>query len=272
MTYSFRKAAQPITMDSNNLKNIQLTIIKHLYRFRFLTSHQLSSLLNQTTRFTNYHLKVLTDKNLINKHYSRNLDAANQPAIYYLTTGSIKVLDGLEGVEKRALKRIPKERYRSRQFISRSIFIANFYLYLCNDSIKTKQKLYFFTKTELLAHSYLIHPLPDAYFARVDEDGNTKRYMVELIDDGSPRFALRRRIEQYNEYIDSEKFEAATGHDFPTLLFICPGFASFIYLKKHLERIYEETSFDQIQIYLATTENALQGKWEQVTAEAEEAA
>jgi hypothetical protein len=71
--------------------------------------------------------------------------------------------------------------------------------------------------------------------------------MVELIDDSSPRFALRRRIEQYDEYIDSGNFEAATGHEFPHHIIICPGFASLMYLKKHLERIYEETSLIKLK-------------------------
>ena len=83
----------------------------------------------------------------------------------------------------------------------------------------------------------------------------------------SPRFALRKRIEQYCDYIDDGKFTEATGHDFPTLLFICPGYASLIYLKKHIARIYEETSLDQIEIYIATKEQAFAGSWEKIEAE-----
>ncbi len=247
----------------------QLTILTYLYRFRFLTSLQLQKLLtDKTLRLTNYHLKILTSLNYINKHYSRTLGLANQPAVYFLAPRSIKVLENTEGITPRGLKRIYREKIRSPQFIAHASFIADYYLFLLNDSIKIKQTLHFFTKSDLQVHPYMIHPLPDAYFARVDK-GQTKRYFVEVIEEGAPRFAIRRRIEQYNNYIEEGKFEEATNHPFPTILFICPNTGILIYLKKHLERIYEETSFDQTSVYLATHEDAFSGAWEKVD-EAEE--
>jgi len=260
------QAAQTINMDGHKLTDPQTNILRYLYRFRFLTSIQLSKLLNQTIRYTNYHLKVLSEKNFIAKHYSRSLGLSNQPAVYYLASGSIKALENQKDIDSRALKRIYRERNRSLQFIAHASFLADYYLFLRSDSEKTQHILHFFTKTDLLAHPYFIHPLPDAYFARVDKIGKIKRYMVEVVEDSSPRFALRKRIEQYCNYIDDGRFTEATGHDFPAVLFICPGYASMIYLKKHIARIYEETSLDQIQIYITTKEEAITGKWEQVTA------
>ena len=98
------------------------------------------------------------------------------------------------------------------------------------------------------------------------------RNLEELTEDKWDRILQvnlkgRKRIEQYCDYIDDGKFTEATGHDFPTLLFICPGYASLIYLKKHIARIYEETSLDQIEIYIATKEQAFTGSWEKIEAE-----
>jgi len=255
-------------MDSQLLSSNQLTILQYLYRFRFLTSLQLHKLLHhKSIRLTNYHLQILSSKNYIAKHYTRSLGQANQPAVYFLAPGSIKVLEEDKSISKQTLKRIYREKVRSSQFIAHASFIANYYLFLQNESAKTNHALHFFTKTDLLAHPYLLHPLPDAYFARVDKTGHTKRYFVEVIDDSSPRFVLRKRIEQYNEYIEDGKFEEVTGHLFPTILFICPGIASLIYLKKHLSRIYEETSLDQAEVYVATREGVFSGKWERAEAE-----
>jgi len=255
-------------MDSQLLPQAQLDILQYLYRFRFLNSSQLQRLLTHNNiRLTNYHLKNLITHNYIGKHYSRSLGLANIPAVYYLSSQSIKVLSDSPDFDKRALKRIYREKIRSQQFITHCSYVAEYFLYLRGESEKSKHTLHFFTKTDLLAHPYLIHPLPDAYFARVDIVGNTKRYMVEVVEDSSPRFALRKRIEQYCDYIDDSKFTEATGHDFPTLLFICPGYASLIYLKKHIARIYEETSLDQIEIYIATKEQAFAGSWEKIEAE-----
>jgi hypothetical protein len=256
-----------LTMDNSTLtlNPKQLTILTYLYRFRFLTSIQLQKLLtDKTLRLTNYHLKILTSGSYINKHYSRTLGLANQPAVYFLAPRSIKVLENTEGITARGLKRIYREKIRSPQFIAHSSFIADYYLFLLNDSIKTKQTLHFFTKSDLQVHPYIIHPLPDAYFARTDGKGQTKRYFVEVFEEGSPRFALRRRIEQYNDYIEERKFEEVTKHPFPTILFICPTVGILIYLKKHLERIYDETSLDQTSVYLATREQAFARSWEKV--------
>lgn len=257
-------------MDSQTVPTSQLDILTYLYRFRFLTSNQLQRFLNhKNIRLTNYHLKQLTSLNYIGKHYTRSLGSANQPAVYYLASGSIKILSELQTLDKRALKRIYREKVRSQQFIAHTSFIAEYFLFLREESKKSNHTLHFFTKTDLMAHPYLIHPLPDAYFARVDAQGETKRYIVELVDDSSPRFAIRKRIEQYCDYIDDGKFTEATGHDFPTLLFICPGFASMIYLKKHMGRIYEETSLDQIDIYIAIRDGVFVGKWEKIETEEE---
>ncbi|KKS93863.1 MAG: hypothetical protein UW68_C0017G0029 [Candidatus Collierbacteria bacterium GW2011_GWB1_44_6] len=257
-------------MDNQKLTATQLTILHYLYRFRFLTSLQLQKLLShKNIRLTNYHLQLLTSKNYLGKHYTRSLGLANLPAVYFLTSASIQALEDQDGIDKRALKRIYREKIRSQQFISHTSFLAEYYLFLRNESEKSKHNLHFFTKTDLLAHPYILHPLPDAYFARVDLAGITKRYFVEIVEDSSPRFALRKRVQEYCDYIDDGKFEEATSHPFPAILFICPGIGSLIYLKKHLARIYEETSIDQIDIYLATREGAFSGSWEKVEAEDE---
>lgn len=255
---------------THTLKPNQLAIINYLYRFRFLTSIQLQKLLTyKTLHLTNYHLKILTTQNYVNKHYSRTLGLANQPAVYFLAPRSIKVLENSEGITARGLKRIYREKIRSPQFIAHTSFIADYFLFLRNDSLKTTQALHFFTKSDLEVHPYIIHPLPDAYFARVDGKGQTKRYFVEVVEEGSPRFALRKRVEQYNDYIEEGKFEEATNHPFPTILFICPTIGILIYLKKHLARMYEETSLDQVNVYLATREGAFSGSWEKIKAEEE---
>ena len=270
MIQSFQTLPQDNTMDTYLLTDIQLTILLFLYRFRFLTSTQLQKLLkHKTPRLTNYHLKILTSKNYISKHYTRTLGLGNQPAVYYLSARSINVLHEKNDIPLSRLKKIYKEKTRSKQFIDHALFIAEYYLFLLNDSLKINQTLHFFTKTDLQAHPYIIHPLPDAYFARVDQKKNTKRYFVEVVEENAPRFALRKRVEQYNDYIEEGKFEEATSHPFPSILFICPTVGIMIYLKKHLARVYEELSFDDVSIYVATREGAFAGRWEKVNAEEE---
>lgn len=257
-------------MDNQTFTTKQLSILHYIYRFRFLTSTHIQHLLNdKTLRLTNYHLKILTEQNYINKHYTRSLGNSNQPAVYFLASGSIKALQDSEHLTAQSIKRIYREKTRSQQFIEHALFIAKYYIFLTKESQKTKHTLHFFTKTDLQVHPYVLHPLPDAYFARVDEKQETKRYFVEIVDDGTPRFALRKRIEQYNDYIEGGRFEEVTTHSFPTILFICPSVGSLIYLKKHLSRIYDETLFDQTEVYVATREDVFVGKWEKIESDEE---
>lgn len=252
------------------LPSNQIDIIKYLYRFRFLTSKQLHSLLKlKSISLTNYHLQQLVSSNCIGKHYSRSLGLGNQPAIYYLRSGSIPYLSDIEGFNKRTIKRIYRENIRSQQFIAHALFVADLYLFYQDNSGKTTDLAQFLTKTELANYPFFIHPLPDVYMVRTEKNGNKRRYLIEVVEDSSPRFALRKRIEQYCDYIDDGKFSEATGHDFPKLLFICPGYASLIYLKKHIARIYEETPLDQIEVYITTKEGAFTGSWEQIKADDE---
>lgn len=254
-------------MDNQTLTTKQLSILHYLYRFRFLTSTHIQHLLNdKTLRLTNYHLKNLTSQHYINKHYTRSLGLANLPAVYFLASGSIKALQDSLHLTTQSIKRIYREKTRSQQFIAHASFIAEYYLFLQRESQKTKHTLHFFTKTDLQAHPYIIHPLPDAYFARVDEKQETKRYFVEIIDEGTPRFALRKRIEQYNDYIEDGKFEEVTKHPFPTILFICPTLGVHLYLKKYLIKMYEESSLDQVSIFLTTRGSAFCGGWEKIEA------
>ena len=118
-------------MDNNSLSQQQLAIPQSLYRFRFLTSTQIQKLLHfKTLHVTNYHLNILTKLGYINKHYSRTLGLANQPAVYFLAPRSIKVLENTEGITARGLKRIYREKIRSPQFIAHASFIADYYLFL----------------------------------------------------------------------------------------------------------------------------------------------
>jgi len=248
----------------------QLEILDLLYRFRFLTSNQIQKLLHdKTPRLTNYHLKILLDNHHIGRHYARTLGSANQPAVYFLDSGCIKILEEKKQLTKVKLKRIYREKIRSQQFIQHALFIGDYYLKLALDSDKSNHTLHFFTKIDLEEHKYLIKPLPDVYFARVDQEKNIKRYIVDVIDEGSPRFAIRKRIDQYNDYVESGTFEEVTGHQFPTILFICPNPGIQIYLKKHIGRIIEETSLSDIAIFLATKEGAFAGHWEPIEAEDE---
>lgn len=246
-------------MVNQKTSTIQPLILNYLLRFRFLTSIQIQKLLQTNSLHSiNYYLTKLSRQQIIGIIYSRTKEKAFQPAIYYLKSASIKELNISD---EKITKRIYKEKNRSKTFIDHSLLIADYYIYLNNDSIKTEQTLNFFTKSDLLPHAYIIHPLPDAYFSRVDKKENIKRYFLEIIDKDTPRFSIRKRIDQYNTYIENKTLEKNTGYKFPTILIICTNQTINNYLKKYFEKIWDESNFDDISIYSATIEEAFNGYW-----------
>lgn len=228
----------------------QLHLLILLYRFRFLNRIQLQTLLqHKDTKRINTWLKDLTNKKIIGRHYSSKLGESTNPAIYYLMTESKKLLTGQPNVDDSQLKRVYREKTRSIKFINHCLLLADFYL----DLIKTCDgKTHFFTKTDLASHDYLPFKHPDAYIA-TETKNKTKRYFLEIIDVGTPRFMIRSKIKQYVEYFDAQIWQDKTAHPFPTILLLCPDDKIKDFLHKHIAKVMEEEADIDINIYLSTS-------------------
>ena len=230
----------------------QLELLILLYRFRFLNRSQLQTLLkHKDTKRINTWLKDLTNKKILGRHYSTKLKENTKPAIYYLMTKSKALLINQPGVDEKLLRRAYREKIRSQKLIGHCLLLADFYLDLIKFSID--EKVHFFSKTDLSTHNYLPFNRPDAYIAR-EKDATIKRYFLEIIDEGTPRFMLRRKIEQYVEYCNANIWQERTGHTFPTILFLCPNDMIKDFLCKHLAQVMEEEAQAKIDFYLSTTD------------------
>ena len=147
------------------------------------------------------------------------------------------------------LKRIYREKDRSRKLIEHSILLADYFLNL-QATIST-EKLHFYTKTDLYTHTYLPTIRPDAYIAREGEQ--TKRYFLEIIDEGTPRFMIRKKISNYFDYFEENTWQNTTGHQFPTVLLLCPNATMMQFLQRHLSQVLEEEPNSEISFYLSLT-------------------
>lgn len=227
----------------------QLEILILLYRYRFLNRTQIQILLNhKNTKCINTWLKDLNDKKIIGRHYTRNTTENTKPAIYYLMTKSKNLLINQKGVnEELLIKRVYREKIKSPRLIQHSVFLANFYL----DLIKNvkDEKIHFFTKTDLISYDYLPTKCPDAYI--VKENTTIKRYFLEIIDEGFPRFMIRKKIADYIEYYESKIWQEKTKSPFPTILIFCPNEMIKKFIQKYLSQIMEEESEVKIDFYLS---------------------
>ena len=236
-------------MQTPTLTTKQTDIILLLYRFRFLDRLDFQTYFHhKTPRRINSWLKELTEQQYIGRIYSRGFKENIKPAIYYLKTKCRLFLKNKKGVDNNLIDRIYREKKRSKGFIDHCQLSAKIYFNLLSVAEKSKAQLHFYTKTDLSTFDYLLSPLPDTYVA-IKEKGDTKRYFIEIFEERSPRFILRKRIEQYFEYADSKEWEETTKHPFPTIIFICPNKFIKDFLFRYIKRFSEEKGGD-ISIYL----------------------
>ena len=259
-------------MENLNITPKQLQILLLLYRFRFLDRTQIQRFLNHKNhrRIIDW-LNDLTSKNIIGRKYSNRLKENTKPAIYYLATKSRKILLSQPETNEKLLNRVYREKIRSVKLIEHCIFATDFYFYLKKQTQAKKIKLHFYTKTDLSNYYYLPYQRPDAYIA-TKEDKTMKRYFLEIIDEGTPRFMLRSKIRQYIEYFEENTWQENTGHPNPKLLFVCPNETIKTFLYKHITQVLGEETEEEIDFYLTTRETVkdseLQGNiWKKVEEE-----
>lgn len=237
-------------MDKNNITKKQLEIIILLYRFRFLNRLQIQQLLNhKKISQINIWLKNLNDKKIISRNYSNKLGENIKPAIYFLKSKSKNYLiDQLEKDEK-MMKRIYGEKNRSQKFINHCLLSADFYLSLKKSHLP--EEIFFYTKIDLLNYDGLPLSHPDAYVA-TKKGKRIKRYFLEIIDEGTPRFVIRAKIKQYLEYYNANTWQEVTKHPFPKILILCPDDSIKKYLHSFIPRIMVEENQEDIDFYLST--------------------
>ncbi|SRR3990167_11107228 len=218
----------------------QLEILILLYRFRYLNRTHIQTFLHHKSHslITTY-LKDLTDRKIINRIYSQTIGNINEPAIYYLGLKSRPILEKA-GCDPIQLKRVYKEDENSLKFQKHWLFIADLYFCFLETAHKNNAELQFLTATDLKNYAYTPLPRPDAYIT-VKDNKQTKRYFLEVFDDGDPFFAVLSKINKYLRYFEEGYWQDHQKHPFPKILFIYPNPK----IKKWLVRTIAEKLEDQ---------------------------
>ena len=238
-------------MESQSVTDKQTEILLLIYRFRFLNRLQIQTMLNhEYPNRIKVWLADLTQKGILNRTYSKKFGENTKPAVYFLDKKSRDILKKETGVNTSLLKRIYREKTRSQYFREHSMFLADICLNLKSQAKEGKIEFNFFTKIDLEDHKYLPRPLPDAYIATT-EGKETKRYFVEIISGQLPRFVSRKHIEYLFKYHSSGKWEQYTNHPFPTILMVCPNYASKGFLSKFITKTRDSDGAG-VSFYLTT--------------------
>ena len=202
----------------------QKQILLLLYRFRFLNRIQIQTLLkHKDAKNTNVWLKDLTTKNYTGKIFEKTA-GINKPALYYLTNNGIKFFSFAEGADKKRLRKLYQEKRRSQGFIDQCVLIANIYLKLKAQNL---QDFKLYTQADLPTNSVIRDLLPS--FAYVySKDAKLQHHTCEIIKDGTPRFAIRSRINQFIEFFKDQ----------PTMqiVFVCQSKKILTFVQKYIEK------------------------------------
>jgi len=228
----------------------QITVLKLLYRFRFLTRVHIQSMMGHSTfnRIIVW-LNDLVNKGYVSKEFTRQFGA--KPTVYWLATKSRNVLLNHGDLTSEDLKIIYKEKTRSRNFKETCLIIADISISLVKLTKSAGSKLHFYTRTDLWGMKGMILPIPDAYFAIEEPNGLTKRYFLDIFSAHDPRMWYRKRITQYQEYYDDGYWQKSTDKTFPEIILVCGDEVMKRYISKQIVKLLEDEGSDLL-FYVTT--------------------
>ena len=243
----------------------QNQIIPLLYKYRFLTIYQFQQLLNHKfPHRINAWLNDLVNKKLISR--LKLIDDVTQPYIYCLSQKSKYILTDKDIYDETFLNRLYKEKNLTSNFISHMLLLTDVYLYL-NSQKETESTISFYSKHELQGYDYFPEELPDAYIA-VENQNDTTRYVLDLFDDYTPLWAIRKRIKTYLQFYEDNIWQEKTENSpFPAILFVLPNKRVLKHITHFGKAVLEKTYYDDINIFLTTKEKIKengQAIWEKV--------
>ncbi|HSX06835.1 MAG TPA: replication-relaxation family protein [Candidatus Saccharimonadia bacterium] len=250
-----------------HITNKQQTLIRLLYRYRFLERKQLQALLHHTDkRRVSAWLKDLREKQYIKWIYQADDPIeSTKPAIYYLGINGIRLLNAADEYPSEELRKRYTESSRKRAFIERCLLLADCCLNVASQSVRNV-RFSSVLRAEYINPDNNYHFLnglnPHACFVKrvsTEDDITTTNYLFEVFDGTSPRYQLRKRIKDYVTYIDDGEWETETGDDQPPIIQL--AFATktdLIYAKRRVRReladLYDEDIPEDVRILFATIE------------------
>ena len=230
----------------------QKQILLLLYKFRFLNTSQLQTLLgHKNPNRTLSWIKDLIGKGCIRRHYDRNSFASNtKPATYFLAPKARLVLKSEKNLDFSELEYIYKESSRTKKFIDHCLFLADIYLFLSSQK-ENDEEIKFFTKVDLRNYEYFPDPMPDAFISV--KGAATRHYFLDLFGDFTPPFVFRRRVRTYLEYAEKPDWDENTDYTpLPKILFICPSESMKKHVWKYAKALLEKNYNDKISLFLTT--------------------
>ena len=268
----------------------QQTILKLLYRYRFLNRVQIQTLMGHNDyKRINVWLADLRDNQYVGWIYSTDFTEKNKPGIYYLGLNGIRWLKQNQDHPNEEFRKRYRESARSRGFIDQCTLIANCCIAMDRKNVsqdsadKVSSHYTYALQTDYTDPENDYHFLseseqiqPGLCFEKTVETKNAVTVttcLVEVVEATMPRYRVRKRLKNYIEYLEDGEWQSETDEDEPNpiAMFVCPTLTDLIYCKRATKRLLEEKWGEDIRMWFTTVEklNALgvtEKIWEEVKA------
>lgn len=221
---------------SRQLNDKQITTLKTVLKFRYVTSDNLAVYRNITQNSAYSSLEILNKAGYLGKIHDKSYRLLNKSARYFLTPEAVAYLRNTAGVDLPDAIWISRRRdnRRSTAFIDRQVAIHAAYNALSrslgeNAQIKTTLELY--------GIEGIIKPLPGIMV----EPKSGKSFFVELTDD-EHLFLAKKRIRRYIENYDANDWE---WEKYPDVFMVRASAADRTRLRKYAEERMEDGYLDE---------------------------
>jgi hypothetical protein len=94
-------------------------------------------------------------------------------------------------------------------------------------------------------YGFLDELKPHLCFIKQNDEQATG-YLLEVLDPHMPRYAVRKRVKDYVEYLRSDDWQGEAEYsEPPTILIACPTVADLIYTKRRAKKEFEDYEVDE---------------------------
>lgn len=242
------KKAEEKLVKSLTKKRLELLLI--IFRFRFVTSLDLSNYLGQSVKSggSQRRLERLLELGYIKKRYNGNYKIQGRAAEYFLSPKAISVLNkAYNNLSSAELHLVYSRVKASDRFVDRSIKVLQIHnklKFIYGDNLN------FVTKPQLNVedYDYFPYPLPDAFFSLNNKVDYRKYFFLEYFDDNVSIGIHGRKILNYMKYKEDGGWDD-TDLEFPTVVIICQSQSMLSRAEKRI-RFYERQEESGIKFYL----------------------
>ena len=221
---------------SRQLNDKQITTLKTILKFRYVTTDNLAVYRNITQNSAYSSLEILYKAGYLGKIHDKSYRLLNKSARYFLTPLAVAYLRNAVGMKLPDAIWITRRRdgWRSSGFIDQQVAIHAAYNAL-HGTLGEKAQIK--TALELYGSEGIIKPLPGLLV----ELKSGKPFFVELAD-GEHLFLEKKRIRKYIENYDANDWE---WEKYPDVYFVRTSAADRTNLRKYAESRMEDGYLDE---------------------------